>query len=196
VSAGSLLDQALTAEADAYRALLAGGLATAPLAEARDAYLASHAETGPGSWGRLLGALKMAILLGDAAPVAVRARDEANQAETPAAAYVAALAAVVLGERPDVAAMLAAGEAFERTGRALAALGDGDQVAYRSALTDILADFEGRDQHLSGVAFADTAAVLERLAEPLGMAVRPRSALLPGGSAAGRPPVYFPPSGL
>jgi hypothetical protein len=42
-----------------------------------------------------------------------------------------------------------------------------------------MADFEARDQHLSGVAVADTAMVLERLAEPRGMAVHPVSALLP-----------------
>ena len=42
-----------------------------------------------------------------------------------------------------------------------------------------MADFEARDQHLSGVAVADTALVLERLAEPRGMAARPQSALVP-----------------
>ena len=42
-----------------------------------------------------------------------------------------------------------------------------------------MADFEARDQHLSGVAIADTALVLERLAEPRGMAVRPAGPLVP-----------------
>jgi hypothetical protein len=42
-----------------------------------------------------------------------------------------------------------------------------------------VADFEGRDRHLSGVAVADTALVLERLAEPRGMAARPQSSLVP-----------------
>ena len=72
MSAGSHLEAALAAEADAYRALLAGTDAGPALLRARDAYLASHAETGPSSWGRLLGALKMAILAGDGAEAIAR----------------------------------------------------------------------------------------------------------------------------
>ena len=78
---------------------------------------------------------------------------------------------MALGEPPDVTALLEEGDAFARTGRALAALADGDQSAYAAALDEIVADFAGRDQHLSGVAVADTALVLERLAEPRGLAV-------------------------
>ena len=133
VSAGPHLNAALAAEADAYRALLAGDDARPALVRARDAYLASHAETGPRSWGRLLGALKMAILAGDGAerdrPAARSPRR--GRRTTPASAYVRALAQVTLGERPDVATMLAAGESFARTGRALAALGAGDRVGVR-----------------------------------------------------------------
>jgi hypothetical protein len=180
VSAGRHLDAALAAEADAYRALLAGDDARPALVRARDAYLASHAETGPTSWGRLLGALKMTILAGDEAePIARRALAEAADADSPASAYVRALAQVALGEMPDVEPMLAAGDSFARTGRALAALGGGDRASYEAALAEIVADFEARDQHLSGVAIADTALVLERLAEPRGMAVRPSGPLIP-----------------
>ena len=75
--------------------------------------------------------------------------------------------------------MLAAGDAFARTGRALQALADGDAAGYQAALGEIMVDFEARDQHLSGVAVADTAMVLERLAERRGMAVHPVSELLP-----------------
>jgi hypothetical protein len=75
--------------------------------------------------------------------------------------------------------MLAEGDSFARVGRALAALAAGDQAAYEAALSAIMADFEARDQHLSGVAIADTALVLERLAEPRGMAVRPAGPLTP-----------------
>jgi hypothetical protein len=95
---------------------------------------------------------------------------------------VRALAQVALGERPDVEAMLAAGEPFARTGQALEALDAGDRSAYAAALAEIVADFEARDQHLSGVAIADTALVLERLAEPRGMAVRPSGPLVPAVS--------------
>jgi hypothetical protein len=75
--------------------------------------------------------------------------------------------------------MLKAGGAFESTGEALAALAGGDAGRYRAALDAIVADFAAREQHLSGVAVADTAMVLERLAEPRGMAVRPASPLIP-----------------
>jgi hypothetical protein len=180
VSAGHHLDAALAAEADAYRALVAGAPAQELFRGARDAYLASHAETGPSSWGRLLGALKMAILAGDGVDaVARQAVSETEHAESPASAYVRALARVCLDEAPDVAAMLDAGGAFERTGRALAALAVGDTATYRGAIAEIVADFEGRDQHLSGVAVADTVLVLERLAEPRHMAARPATALVP-----------------
>lgn len=181
-SAGSALDTALVAEAAAYRLLLAGRPAADELRVARDAYLESHGLTGPSSWGRLLGALKMAILAGDGpevAAVAERAVDETAGVESPAAGYVRALAEAALGRRPEVTPMLAAGGAFERTGRALAALGDGDAAAYAVALAEIVADFEGRDAFLTGVAIADTAVVLEALAAPRGLAVRPASPLVP-----------------
>ena len=174
MSAGTHLEAALAAEADAYRALLARTDAGPALLRARDAYLASHAETGPSSWGRLLGALKMAILAGDGAEaIARRAQTEVGPGDTPASAYLRALAQVTLDERPDVEVMLAAGDAFARTGRALQALGDRDQPAYAAALGQIVADFAAREQHLSGVSIADTALVLERLAAGRGMAVEP-----------------------
>jgi hypothetical protein len=183
VSAGQHLNAALAAEADAYRALLAGEDARPALLRARDAYMASHAETGPRSWGRLLGALKMAILAGDGADaIARQAVVEAGEADSPASAYVRALAQVTLGEQPDVEAMLAVGDSFARTGQALAALAAGDRSAYAAALAEIVADFDARDQHLSGVAIADTALVLERLAEPRGMAVHPSGPLVPAVS--------------
>jgi hypothetical protein len=181
VSAGEHLGAALAAEAAAYRALLAGEPTEELFRQARDAYLASHAETGPSSWGRLLGALQMAILAGDGVDgVARQAVAETDEAASPAASYVCAVALVCLGEVPDVTAMLAAGGAFERTARGLAALAGRDSAAYAAALAEIVADFEARDQHLSGVAVADTALVLERLAEGRAMAVRPASALVPG----------------
>jgi hypothetical protein len=180
VSAGAHLNDALAAEARAYPALLAGHDAVPALQAARDAYLHSHAETGPASWGRLVGALKMAILAGDGeADIARRALADVGEAGTAASAYLRALAQVTLGEAPDVTMMLAAGESFARTGRALQALGAGDRLGYEAALGEIVADFEARDQHLSGVAIADTALVLERLAAARGMAVHPVSPLVP-----------------
>lgn len=181
MSAGAHLNEALAAERDAFGALLAGRAAGEALDRARLAYLASHAESGSRSWGRLVGALKMAILAGhEVEPTARLAVEETEGVEpTPAVAYARALAQVALGEVPDVAPMLAAGDAFERTGRALLALAEGDRAAYGDALARIVADFEARDSHLSGVPIADTALVLERLAGERGMAVRPDTSLLP-----------------
>ena len=180
MSAGEHLDRALAEEREAHRAALEGRPSAEHYRAARDAYLASHAETGPQSWGRLIGALKMAILADDGVEgVARQALAEAASAESPAAAYARALAAVAVGEPPDVTAMLDAGGAFRQTGEALAALGEVDAPAYRRCLEAIVADFAGRDQHLSGVAVADTAMVLERLAESRGIAARPSSPLVP-----------------
>jgi hypothetical protein len=75
--------------------------------------------------------------------------------------------------------MAAGGEAFARTAAALAALAARDEAAYAAALRAVIADFEARDLHLTGVPIADTALVLERLAEPRDLAQRPRSPLLP-----------------
>jgi hypothetical protein len=181
VSAAEHLNEALAAEADAYRTLLAGGDARPAFARARDAYLASHAKTGPASWGRLVGGLKMAILAGEGVEDAARAAiAEAGEPQSPAAAYARALAQVATGDEPDVRLMLEAGDAFARTGRALAAIAAADATAYASVLRGIVADFAARDQHLSGVPIADTALVLERLAEPRGMAVGRSAGILPG----------------
>jgi hypothetical protein len=180
VTAGTHLQAAVDAEARGYRALLAGEDPGDALRTARDEYLSSHDLTGPASWGRLLGGLKMAILAGDGVEgAATRAVAETAGADSPAAAYVRALALVALGRVPDPTPLLDAGPEFARTGRALAAIGAADGQGYAAALREILDDFEAREQHLTGVAFADTAAVLERLAEPRGIAVHPPSPLLP-----------------
>jgi hypothetical protein len=71
------------------------------------------------------------------------------------------------------------GEAFERTAAALRALAHDDAGAYGAALAAIEADFAGRDEHLTGVAIADTAVMLELLAAERGLAARPDSPLVP-----------------
>lgn len=103
--------------------------------------------------------------------------------ESAPAHYALAIAALVLGE--DGAAIDAAkgmrsgSPAFVRAATAIEALGRRDRDAYAEAVAAIVADFEGRENHLTGVAIADTALMLERLAEPRGLACRPTSALLP-----------------
>jgi hypothetical protein len=181
--------QAVAADADAQRCLMAGDRASAEphllLAEQR--YRESWEVAPPGGYGRIVGMLKAAILRGDAAEAAAYSLSAlAFGTESPTASYALALACLAAGD--DVAAASAAhqlaagGEAFERTAGALAALAHADAPAYATALRAVIADFEGRDLHLTGVAIADTALVLERLAEPRGLAQRPASPLLPPAS--------------
>jgi hypothetical protein len=122
----------------------------------------------------------MAVLAsGGEEVVAQQALTETGGASGPAAAYARALAQAVLDDPVDSEPLLAAGDAFARTGRALAALSARDRPAYQAALDDLLDDFASRDEHLSRVAVADTALVLERLADRRGLAVRKKHPLLP-----------------
>ncbi|MEA2131687.1 MAG: hypothetical protein QOJ85_4578 [Solirubrobacteraceae bacterium] len=184
-----LMMAAIAAEGRAHAALLAGDLETARqvYAEAVDGYRASWALAPPKSYGRLVGLLKAAVIGGAARPAADEVRealrDDPDAEGSPVAAYVRAVAAVIAGDDEAVPALAATmqtrGEAFERTGAALRALADGDGEAYAAALTAIEADFAARDAHLTGVAIADTAVMLELLAAERGLALRPDSPLVP-----------------
>jgi len=186
--------RAVEADAAAQQRLLAGdpGAAGPFLRESERLYRESWEAAPPGGYGRLVGMLKAAILRGDAAEAAGYAlRALADTAGSPTAAYAVALARLAEGDDAGAAAgageMAAGGEAFERTARALAALARRDAPAYDAALRGVIADFEARDLHLTGVPFADTALVLERLAEPRGLAQHPSSPLLPRSRAASSP---------
>jgi hypothetical protein len=181
-----LMRDAIATEAAAQRALLAGepGGGRDAFREAARLYRASWEAAPPASYGRLVGMLKAAVLAGDARAEAAYARSQvAEPADSPAAHYALAIAALV--EDDDSAALAAAGgmragsPAFGRAAGAIAALAAGDADAYRDAVGAIVADFEGRDEHLTGVPIADTALMLERLAAARGMAARPASPLLP-----------------
>jgi hypothetical protein len=182
-----LMLAAIAAEGRAHAALLDGAHETArtAYAEAVEGYRASWALAPPRSYGRLVGLLKAAVLGGAPQPAAdeVRAalRDDPDADGSPVAAYVLAIAALIAGDDEEVAAatMEPRGEAFERTAAALRALASGDGDAYATALAAIEADFASRDQHLTGVAIADTAVMLELLAAERGLAVRPDSPLVP-----------------
>ena len=181
-----LLSAAMAAEADAQRALLAGDgeAASAGLWTAAVRYQASWEAAPPASYGRLIGMLKAAVIAGEADELADYARAQLPpDADSPPSHYVRAIAALVGGD--DAAAIAAAAgmrvgsAAFGRAATGIDALARGDAEAYAEALAAIVADFEGRDEHLTGVAIADTALMLERLAEPRGLARRPAAALLP-----------------
>ena len=179
--------EAIARDGDGQRALLAGDPAGAKAAftSAAALYRESWEAAPPGGYGRLVGMLKSAVLAGvgdEQARYALDALgDEAG--ESPTAAYARAIASLL--EADDVAAarwasgMRAGSDAFRRTADAIAALAEDDRPAYTAAVEEIVRDFEARDEHLTGVPFADTALMLERLAERRGMSADLTSPLLP-----------------
>ena len=131
-----------------------------------------------------MAALKSAVLAGDAAEVAAWVRERlADACDSPTSCYALAVAALAAGD-DALAGRAAAGMregdgAFQRTADAIEALARGDAEGYRGAVTAIVRDFERREARLTGVPIADTALMLEALAEPRGLAARPASALMP-----------------
>jgi hypothetical protein len=146
------------------------------LRRAAGRYRTSWADAPPGSWGRPIAAMKALLLAGDDASAAARwALDEnAAGAESPIGRYAATLALLVLGrddEARGTAAGLAARDDFPGDVAAtLAALAGGDGAAFAPAVDDVLRSFELREEFLEDVPVADTALVLERLADERGIA--------------------------
>ncbi len=165
------------------------GEATGWFARSAERYRESWPDAPPGSWGRLIGALKARILAGDWEGAKSDARWALDQGSTtgdsPVGAYAAALALLVLGEDQQAAELAellrAAGEvAFPvPVAEAIAGLAAGDAGAYAAGCAAVLASFESREAYLENIPVADTVIVLEALAERRGMAKRPRSSLLP-----------------
>jgi hypothetical protein len=181
-----LLLEAIETEGRGQRALLGGEAAAGreALRAAADLYRRSWEVAPPASYGRLIGMLKAAVIAGDANGAAAYARVAVpDDAHSPPARYAIAIAALV--ESDDDAAtaaaagMRAGGEAFGRAAAAIEAIAAGDANAYAGAVRAIVADFEGREEHLTGVPIADTALMLECLAGARGLAARPPSPLLP-----------------
>jgi uncharacterized protein len=174
--------EAIAADGEAQRALLAGAYARAPLQRAAERYRASWEVAPPRSFGRLVGYAKAAILAGDDPSEYVR--DQlSDEGDSPPAWWALALAALAADDdalaRRAADGMRSGSDAFGRAADAVAALAARDRAAYAAAVQAIVADFETRDAHLTGVPIADTALVLERLAERRGVAIHPGSALLP-----------------
>lgn len=191
--AQELLEQAIEHEAKAHRALLAGdaGAARSGFVEAAVVYRRSWEASPPRAYGRLVGMLKAAVLAADArAAAAYASRALGSRGDSATSWYAIAIAALVEGDDPKAiaaargmrehAAELSAGSAaFERTADAIAALAYRNKDRFAEALDAIVADFEDRADHLTGVAIADTALMLERLAAERGVAAEPESALVP-----------------
>jgi hypothetical protein len=153
---------------------------------AAERYRESWQEAPPDSWGRPIGALKALLLAGDDAAEAARWPLDAGAATaaSPIGRYAATLALLVLdrdAEAAELAATLEGRDDFPRdVAAALAALATGDGPGYRVAVESVLRSFEMRADFLEDVAVADTVLVLQRLAEPRGVAVAlPPSVRLP-----------------
>lgn len=181
--------EAIEAEARAYDALLEGRDAVPLLQRAETMWSFSLNLAPPRSFGRAVGMVKAAVLHGEAFDAAAEVRgeleefDEVEDIDSPTAAYALAIAALVLGADEEAGRlaekMRGGSDAFDRAADAIEGLATRDEARYAAALRAIVADFEQREHHLTGVAFADTALMLEKLAEPRGMAVHPESPVLP-----------------
>jgi len=178
--------EAVRLEADAYRRLLEGDRAGAEpvLIEAAERYRESWELAPPGGYGRLVGMLKAAILAGGGGDEARYVGDALGRhGGSPTAWYALGLAALLEDDdglaRAAAEGMASGGEPFARAAAAMLALAGRQAASYSEALGAIVADFEGREAHLTGVAFADTALMFERLAERRGMAAGARSPMLP-----------------
>ena len=174
--------EAIAADGEAHRALLAGDDARPALRRAAERYRDSWEAAPPGSYGRLVGYAKASILAGEN-PLAY-VRDQLGPDDrSPPACWARALAYLADGNDARAAraaeGMYAGPDAFRRAADAITAMAAADRDAYAAAVQAIVDDFEGRQAHLSGVPIADTALVLERLAERRLMAAHPGSPLLP-----------------
>ena len=181
-----LLAEAVAADGEAFQALFAGRIADAHacLEAAATLYRASWEAAPPRSFGRLVAYLKSAVLAGEPEDAAGYVRDTLGAGcDSPTSCYALAVAALI-DDDDDTAARAAAAmtegdEPFARAAEALAALAARDRERYGGAVRAIVADFEAREEHLTGVAVADTAMLMEALAERRGMPERPVSELLP-----------------
>jgi len=191
-----LLSAAIEREGQAQQELIDGRLdaAEAEFREVADLYRRSWEAAHARAYGRLVGMLKASVLAGGGAEQAEYARvalaDADADPESATANYARALAALILGDDDDARvhalAMGSGDDAFGRTGAALAALAAGDAAAYAAALEPIVRDFEKRCEHLTGVAIADTAVMLEALARRRGIGAAIESPVLPRQSPRNR----------
>lgn len=181
-----LLLEALEVEAEGQQAMLDGDgeRGREQMRAAAALYRRSWEQAPPESYGRLIGMLKAAIISGDASVEAAYARSELpDPPPSPPAAYALALALLASGDDLAAAAatsvMRGASDAFDRAAAGIVAIARGDDEGCLRAVRAIVDDFEQRGEHLTGVAIADTALMLQRLAESRGIDAAVDSALLP-----------------
>ena len=179
-------------------AMAAGGAGLARLMQGRRAeavgWLARSAEryreswegAPAGSWGRLIGAIKSRILAGDWEGAADDSQwaleQKPAESESPVGTYAAMLALLTIAEderASELAPALGKDDFPQPVSDALTALAGRDRDSYSDAVRRVLESFETREAYLEDIPVADTVLVLDALAARRGMAVEPRSALLP-----------------
>ena len=157
------------------------------LVRAAETYRRSWPDAPPGSWGRPIGAMKARLIAGDLDGGRTDARwaldAGASASESPIGRYAAALALLVLEDDAAAAAIvptLADAESIPPAVTAtLGALAAGDAAGYETAISELVADFEARDEFLEDVPVADTVLALQVLAAERGVVVELTSAVLP-----------------
>jgi hypothetical protein len=125
------------------------------------------------AWGRPIGAIKAVLIAGDDASEAAHWALDAGAADAASSIgrYAGVLALLVL-DRDDEAAMLAAGLGEELpagVAAALVAIATRDADAWRAAVAHVRRDFETRGDFLEDVPVPDTALALEALAAARGL---------------------------
>lgn len=163
------------------------GEAAGWFARSAERYRASWEGAPPGSWGRLIGAVKSRILAGDWERAADDARwaleQGPDESDSSIGHYAAALAALTLEDdarAAELAEQLRGSDFPEPVAAAIGALAAADRDGYADSAAAVLESFELREAYLEDIPVADTVIVLEALAERRGLAARPRSRLLPG----------------
>jgi hypothetical protein len=182
-----LLTAAIEREGEAQQRLIEGHLeaAQAEFREVAELYRQSWETAHARAFGRLVGMLKASVLAGGGVAEAAYARAALADVDQGSATanYARAIAALIAGDDEDAlawATLLSEGtDAFARAGEAISGLAAHDETSYAAALEAIVRDFEERSQHLTGVAIADTALMLETLAARRGLAAGIESPVLP-----------------
>lgn len=154
---------------------------------AADRYRESFEDAPPGSWGRLIGAVKAYVLAGDRKGARAAAEwtlsQGAEKAESPIGRYAACLALLVLGRdqeaRPLASSLRERADFPPAVADALATLTAEDRLGYIEAIEAVLESFETRDEYLEDMPVADTVIVLQALAIEREIAAELSSPLLP-----------------
>lgn len=157
------------------------------LIRAADTYRESWPDAPPGSWGRPIGALKSRLIAGDRDGALADARwalaAGAADSESPIGRYAATLAELVLGHDDGAAVLVTTLAGHDSIPPAvvdsLAALAAVDAEGYTVAISELVGDFESREEFLEDVPVADTVLALQALADVRGLQVQLRSVMLP-----------------